>query len=98
MITFKDVIPWLISFGSVLFAWWTNNKKDIKDSAVVVSTVTQQITDLKEKLNERLSEINITMRGMIEDSKDHGERITVIEVELKNLKREIDQIKKEHKD
>lgn len=95
MITFKDVMPWVISGLSLFFAWWTNNKKDLKDSAVVISTVNTQLTDLKEKLNEKLSEISQTMRSMVEDSKDHSERLAALEANQRNLQKEVDKLKED---
>lgn len=87
MITFKDVMPWIISGLSLFFAWWTNTKKDTKDSTVIIATVTQQLKNLE----NGQAEMNRMLRDLTSESRDHEERLIKLEMMYEKLEETINE-------
>lgn len=90
MLTPDKVIPWIISIGSLIFAWWTNTKKDTKDSTVVIATVTAEL----KSMNENMTELTRQMREMNNEQRDHERRLILLEQKFIELKEDLTNAKR----
>lgn len=80
MITFKDIMPWIISLVSIGFAIWTQAKKDTS----VIATISTKLENIQKSVDT-----------LTQENKDWRAIVYNLQSDVAVLKADIDRINKE---